>query len=110
MSSREERVVRNEAATREINEDIVEQAQSGDGDARYLRILCECGDADCEQVLAITRAEFEKVRSDAVRFAVRRDHVNESVEEVISGTDRFVVVAKREGVPAQVAEEEDPRR
>jgi hypothetical protein len=31
------------------------------------------------------------------------------VEQVVSRTDRYVVVAKREGTPAQVAIEEDPR-
>jgi len=31
------------------------------------------------------------------------------VEEVVEETDRFVVVAKREGTPAEVASEEDPR-
>ena len=109
MSSREERVALNEASAREINEDI-EQAQRANGDAHYLRVLCECGDADCEQVLAITLPEYEQVRSDPVRFAVRSDHVDATVEEVVEETDRFVVVAKREGVPAKVAEEEDPRR
>jgi hypothetical protein len=107
--SREERVASNEAAAREINEDI-ERTQGAEGDARYLRVLCECGDADCEQVLAITLREYEQVRSDPVWFAVRRDHVDTSVEEVVMETDRFVVVAKREGAPARVAEEEDPRR
>lgn len=38
-----------------------------------------------------------------------RDHVIADVELVIQDTDRFVVVAKREGTPAQVASEEDPR-
>jgi hypothetical protein len=31
------------------------------------------------------------------------------VELVIQDTDRFVVVAKREGTPAQVASEDDPK-
>jgi len=109
MSSREERVALNEAAARKINEEI-EHAQRANGDAHYLRVLCECGDRDCEQVLAITLPEYEQIRSDPVRFAVRRDHVDATVEEVVMETDRFVVVAKREGVPARVAEEEDPRQ
>jgi hypothetical protein len=40
---------------------------------------------------------------------VVRDHVLAEVERVVSETDRYVVVAKREGTPAAVAVEEDPR-
>jgi hypothetical protein len=109
VTSREERVARNETAAREINEGI-EQAHAKNEEARYFRILCECGKADCEQVIGITRSEYEQVRSDPVRFVVRRDHVDPSVEDIVSETDRFVVVAKREGIPAEVAEEEDPRQ
>jgi hypothetical protein len=31
------------------------------------------------------------------------------LEQVVAGTDRYTVVAKREGTPAAVAVEEDPR-
>jgi hypothetical protein len=37
------------------------------------------------------------------------DHVTPDVEEVVSQTDRFTVVRKREGTPAEVAEATDPR-
>jgi hypothetical protein len=32
------------------------------------------------------------------------------VEVIVEETDRFVVVRKREGTPAEIAEEEDPRK
>ena len=38
-----------------------------------------------------------------------RDHVMRDVEQVVEETDRFAVVAKREGTPAEVAIAEDPR-
>jgi hypothetical protein len=38
-----------------------------------------------------------------------RDHVIGDIEIVVEENDRFVVVAKREGEPAAVANEEDPR-
>ena len=60
-------------------------------------------------MIAITVPEYESVRSDARRFAVVRDHVVADVELVVDEHDRFVVVEKREGTPADVAEEEDPR-
>lgn len=108
MSSREERVARNESTTREINEDI-ELAHQHASQSDHIRILCECGSEDCDRVIAITVAEYESVRADARRFAVAHNHVIADLEQVVAGTDRYAVVAKREGTPAAVAVEEDPR-
>jgi hypothetical protein len=36
-------------------------------------------------------------------------HVSPDVEEPVRTDERFVVVRKREGTPAAIAEEEDPR-
>jgi hypothetical protein len=108
MTGREERVARNEAASRDINERI-EDAHEGATDERYVRMLCECGKESCDRLIAITLPEYERVRSHPRTFAVMRDHVMEDMERVVDETDRFVVVAKREGTPAQVAIEEDPR-
>jgi 5-bromo-4-chloroindolyl phosphate hydrolysis protein len=108
MTGRDERVARNEAISRDINERI-EEAHEGTSRERYIRMVCECGRESCDRVIAITRSEYEHVRSDPIRFAVLRDHVVADVERVIDETDRFVVVAKRAGTPADVAIEEDPR-
>jgi hypothetical protein len=108
VSEREERVARNEATSREINERL-EQAHAGAPSDRYLRMVCECGLATCDRMIAITAPEYEQVRSDARRFAVLREHVVADVEVVLDENDRFVVVVKRGGTPAEVAEREDPR-
>jgi hypothetical protein len=108
MSEREERVARNEATSREINEGI-EQGHQGTAPADHVRMVCECGLEDCDRVVAISIAEYEQVRSDPRQFAVVRDHVKEDMERVVSETERFVVVQKREGTPAKIAVEEDPR-
>jgi hypothetical protein len=57
----------------------------------------------------MTLAEYESLRADPRQFAVTRGHVLADVEQVVSETDRYAVVAKREGTPAAVAVEEDPR-
>jgi len=49
------------------------------------------------------------VRSDARHFVVVGDHVVPDLERVVGETDRYVVVAKREGTPAAIARKEDPR-
>lgn len=108
MSKREERVARNEAASREINEGI-EDAHEGQPSDRYIRIVCECGRDDCDRLVAITKTEYEQIRSDPIQFAVVQDHVIGDVERVVFETDRYLVVAKLEGTPAKVAIEEDPR-
>lgn len=108
MSSREERVARNESTTREINEDI-EQAHEAAPVEGPVRVLCECGREECDRLIAMTLAEYESVRADPRRFAVVRDHVLAEVEQVVAETDRYTVVAKREGTPAAVAVQEDPR-
>jgi hypothetical protein len=108
VSSREERVARNESTTREINEQI-EQAHEAAPTEGPVRVVCECGREDCDRVIAITIAEYESVRADPRQFAVARDHVLADLEQVVAETDRYTVVAKREGTPAAVAVEEDPR-
>ncbi len=107
VSEREERVARNETTSREMNERI-EQAHQGSPDD-YFRIICECGQPDCPRVIAISVPEYEEVRSDARHFAVVRTHVMPDIEEVVRETERFTVVRKREGTPAEIAEEEDPQ-
>ena len=108
VSGREERVARNESTSREINERL-EEAHDRDSPGGYIRMVCECGQEVCDRMIAITTAEYEQIRSDARRFAVMRDHVLPDIERVVDQTDRFVVVAKMEGTPAEVATETDPR-
>jgi hypothetical protein len=108
MDARGERVARNEATCREINEKI-EEAQEETSPDRPIRLICECGHEPCDRVVAITGAEYERMRSDPRQFVVARDHVIADVERVVSETDRFAIVAKRDGTPAAVATEEDPR-
>ena len=108
VSDRTERVARNEATSREINEGL-EQAHEGAPSDRYLRMVCECGLATCDRMIAITTPEYERVRSDPRWFAVLREHVVADAEVVVEEHDRFVVVVKREGTPAEIAEQRDPR-
>jgi hypothetical protein len=108
MSEREERAARNEAISREINEGI-EEGHEGDSREAQVRMTCECGQTHCQKLIAITIREYEDVREDPRRFAVSVKHVMPDVERVVYETDRFVVVQKLEGTPAEVAKEEDPR-
>jgi len=107
MSERQERIARNEATSREINENI-EEGQPRSEQA-YFRIVCECGQRDCSRLIAISTPEYEAVRSEPTHFAVVKGHEEPEVESVVMEAHRFFVVRKREGVAADIAEEEDPR-
>lgn len=108
MGSREERMALNEAASREINEEI-EQAHQEDPPARRMDIACECALKTCDRVLEITMAEYQDVRSDARQFAIVPEHLIGDIERIVYENDRFAVVAKRQGTPADVVIERDPR-
>jgi hypothetical protein len=108
MSSREERMALNEAASREINEEI-EQAHQDDPAGRRMRIGCECALKFCDEVIEITMAEYQDVRSDPRQFAIVPEHLIGDIERIVFENDRFAVVAKREGAPADVVTETDPR-
>lgn len=56
MSSREERLAQNEAASREANEDV-EGMHQVDPPGRRIQIVCECALDGCGRVIAITMTE-----------------------------------------------------
>ncbi len=103
--SREARVAKNEVLFREVNERIRELAPA-EGSVEF---LCECGDASCVEPISLTLPEYEEVRSDAARFFVRPGHQAPDVEDVVAETGRYVVVVKRAGLPAEIAQANDPR-
>jgi len=102
---REERIGKNEALFREVNERIGDVSSAG-AEAEF---LCECGDRDCTSPIRLTLVEYEDVRAHATHFFVIPGHEITDVESVVAENDRFFVVAKREGGPAEVAVERDPR-
>ncbi len=58
MSLREERMAKNEAASREINERI-EEAYQGEPPANRIDIVCECARMTCDAAIDITLDEYE---------------------------------------------------
>ena len=108
MSSREERMALNEAASREINQEI-EQAHRDEPPGRLMTITCECALRSCDRLIEITMAEYQDVRSDPRQFAIVPEHFIGDIERIVFENDRFAVVAKRAGTPADVVTENDPR-
>lgn len=103
-NARMARMARNEAASRAINEKV-----EGSRDERSLMpIVCECGLTKCDRTIEIALDEYRAVRTDPTRFAVVPEHLIGDIERIVYENDRFVVVAKREGIPADIAREEAP--
>ena len=109
MSDREQRLSENEAAFRDVNESLRYVAGPGTATVPTIRLVCECGDAGCTDFLDVTVPEYEEVRTVATHFLVRPGHVAPDIERVVVENDRFAVVEKRPGEPAQIATETDPR-
>jgi hypothetical protein len=106
MSDRNERLARNEAMFRSVNERVEEVVQPGPTEA--IDFLCECGDAECVEKITLTREEYESIRTDGVQFAVVTGHEIPAIENVVRRADRFLVVRKHPE-EAQIARETDPR-
>jgi hypothetical protein len=108
MSSREERMAMNEAAARDVNEEI-EQAHQGGPPGLRITITCECALNSCDRKIEVTMAEYRRLRADPRRFAIVPEHFIGDIEAIVDENDRFAVVTKRMGAPADVAIEQDPR-
>ena len=104
VSSREERMADNEAASRKFNEEI-EELSHGDPPSHRLGIVCECALRTCDRAIDITIAEYQLVRNDPLQFAIVPDHLIGDIERIVYENDyendRFVVVVKRQGMPGR---------
>jgi hypothetical protein len=103
----EERIGRNEATFRRINEDI-ERGRDTDDDSTLIGFVCECGKLDCSRLIELTPREYEQVRSDPCRFAIVDGHEVPTVETVLERYARYTVVRKYAG-SGRIAVATDPR-
>jgi hypothetical protein len=109
MDERAERIGRNEALFRSINENLEELNASLAPMTGTFEIVCECGAVSCTEQLRLSPAEYERIRSDAALFVIRAGHSVPEVEEVVGADDDFEIVRKRQGGPAELARALDDR-
>jgi hypothetical protein len=104
-------VGRTEAPFREVNERIEELSRGlasvSDG---KMHVVCECGDPECAQQVAVPSADYEEIRGDPKQFIVVPGHEILSTETVVARGDAYLVVHKQGDVPEEIAEATDPRR
>jgi hypothetical protein len=101
-----ERIAKNEALFRSVNERIAESAQRFDADDT--QFVCECADATCTDRVPATLDEYESVRSDGATFLVVPGHEDERFESVVREEPRYRIVEKQNTV-GRIARGLDPR-
>ena len=107
-TAQKERLARNEAFFREVNERIGDVADRLGTDDQPYEYLCECADPECAERISLTSAEYEHVRADPTRFVVAPDHAMEELEIVVHQQAEHLLVEKI-GAAGDIAEELDPR-
>src|SRR5262249_43147492 len=73
MAAREERLARNEAFFRELNERLEELTPESSSE---LVVLCECANQDCAQRLTLRKEEYEEIRAHDTFFVVAHGHAD----------------------------------
>ena len=102
-----EKIARNEALFREVNERIAETAERFDSDEA--RFVCECADPSCAERVDVTLEAYEGVRDDGATFLLVPGHEDERVESVVEVEGDHAVVEKQHPVVAPLARKLDPR-
>jgi hypothetical protein len=94
MSVSAERLARNQALYREVNERIIELLESP---SRSVDFLCECSNESCTETIPMRIDEYETVRAEPTTFAVVPGHELPAIEKVVATNSTFVVVDKING-------------
>jgi hypothetical protein len=94
----------NQALRRDVNERRLEQSDDDE-----IQFVCECTDPACAEVVSLTAAECEFIRSVPTRLVVTLGHANHETERVLmEEPGRFQVVEKF-GPSGDVVAHLDPR-
>jgi hypothetical protein len=107
--AQQERLARNEAFFRQVNENIrsVGAGLNGSSSDVY-EFFCECPDPDCLERIGLTLAEYEIVRSESRHFIIAPGHDVPEIEHVVSQRAGSAVVEK-DGAAGKVADSLDSR-
>lgn len=112
MSESLERLARNQAIFREVNERIQYLAEVNErigysAEGATSEYACECSNTECISTIELTVVEYERVRSNPTWFVITPDHDLVQIERVVSRDDGFAVVEKL--ILEEYMRETDPR-
>ena len=108
MTNRQRRIAENESRFREINERLEADLKRLPDDGAPVQYVCECGRADCAQLVSLVRDDYERVRADPRTFVVVPGHELADFEDVAVMTETHVVVRKKPET-APLVGQTDPR-
>lgn len=108
MNDREERIGNNEILLREVNERIEELSTRTTTVERF-GFVCECGQTSCIEQVQLEVQEYEAVRANPRHFLTLPGHETPDLERVVERHERYQIVEKDHGEPAELAIETDPR-
>lgn len=101
----------NEATFRDMNEWTLEENDARSGPAPETDLyLCECSDRRCTDPIRLTRAEYEAIRAEPIRFAIAVNHENPEIDRVLQENARYATVEKIHPGGLRIARATDPRR
>jgi hypothetical protein len=103
----QQRLARNEAVFRQINEGIERGQWPGEEDSP-VGFRCECARLGCTGVVELSVREYERVRSNPRRFIVLPGHERLDVEIVVERRSGYLVVQKLDQA-GTAAVQTDPR-
>jgi hypothetical protein len=102
----QQRIARNEAIFRDVNEALQRGRWPGDQSAVAFR--CECARLGCSRLIELPPADYERVRGHPTWFLLAPGHELPAAEAVVETHDDYVVVEKRADA-GLVADTTDPR-
>jgi hypothetical protein len=95
-----------------VNERVAEVVESFveiEATIDQVNFNCECSHAGCTHQIEMTLIEYEAVRADPTRFAVRPGHELLEIERIVEKHPNYLVVEKQDPAAEEVALETDPR-
>jgi hypothetical protein len=93
---------------REVNERVKTLSTKRWEHLPTIDFICECADAECSALVALSVSEYEAIRATSTRFLVAAEHPHPDIEIVVAKNDRFWTVEKIDDGRA-CAEALDPR-
>jgi hypothetical protein len=110
VEARTQRIGRNEALFREVNEKVKGLNEAFSDILPEAEFHCECGNDDCTELVRLTMDVYETIRRDPRHFFVKPGHEIPDLEQIIQRADGYLVVEKHAGEPEEIAVKTDPRR
>ena len=110
MDEQTRRIGQNQALFRRVNEKLEDVNQAFALVTETFDIVCECGDIDCMERIAMPVDVYERIRSNPNHFVVVPAHGRGAVEHVVEAHPTWEVIEKRTPEARNLATETDPRR